>query len=91
MFLLCGDCHKWVFFGLLSIELLPHQHKTWSKHSCKVCSTCIISFPDVWSVASSANMTQATEIFVKPVLNWANVCSPEHTSDTSTNYDSFLN
>ena len=25
------------------------------------------------------------------VLNWANVCSPEHTSDTSTNYDSFLN
>ena len=28
---------------------------------------------------------------VKPVLNWANVCSPGHTSDTSTNYDSFLN
>ena len=28
---------------------------------------------------------------IKPVLNWANVCSPEHTSDTSTNYDSFLN
>ena len=28
---------------------------------------------------------------VKPVLNWANVCSPEHSSDTSTNYDSFLN
>ena len=26
---------------------------------------------------------------VKPVLNWANICSPEHTSDTSTNYDSF--
>ena len=25
------------------------------------------------------------------VLNWANVCSPEQTSDTSTNYDSFLN
>ena len=24
---------------------------------------------------------------IKPVLNWANVCSPEHTSDTSTNYD----
>ena len=24
-------------------------------------------------------------------LNWTNVCSPEHTSDTSTNYDSFLN
>ena len=28
---------------------------------------------------------------LKPVLNWAYVCSPEHTSDTSTNYDSFLN
>ena len=28
---------------------------------------------------------------LNPVLNWANVCSPEHTSDTSTNYDSFLN
>ena len=28
---------------------------------------------------------------LKPVLNWANVSSPEHTSDTSTNYDSFLN
>ena len=28
---------------------------------------------------------------VKPVLNWTNVCLPEHTSDTSTNYDSFLN
>ena len=24
---------------------------------------------------------------LKPVLNWVNVCSPEHTSDTSTNYD----
>ena len=30
-------------------------------------------------------------VFLKPVLNWANVCSPEHTSDTSTNYDSFPN
>ena len=28
---------------------------------------------------------------LKPVLNWSNVCLPEHTSDTSTNYDSFLN
>ena len=28
---------------------------------------------------------------LKPVLNWPNVCLPEHTSDTSTNYDSFLN
>ena len=29
--------------------------------------------------------------WLKPVLNWANVCSPENTSDTLTNYDSFLN
>ena len=31
------------------------------------------------------------ECFLKPVLNWANVCSPKHTLDTSTNYDLFLN
>ena len=30
-------------------------------------------------------------VVLKPVLNWTNVCSPEHTSNTSTNYDSFLN
>ena len=27
----------------------------------------------------------------KPVLKWANVCSPEHTLDTLTNYELFLN
>ena len=32
-----------------------------------------------------------TVVRLRPVLSWANVCSPEHTSDTSTNYDSFLN
>ena len=38
------------------------------------------------------NLCLPVQMFtVKPVLNWANVCSPEHTSDTSTNYDSFLN
>ena len=35
--------------------------------------------------------SQSGQETVKPVLNWTNVCSPEHTSDTSTNYDSFLN
>ena len=35
--------------------------------------------------------SETTRRLVKPVLNWTNVCSPEHTSDTSTNYDSFLN
>ena len=52
------------FFGLMTLELLPHQHETWSKLSSQVCSTCIISSPDVWSVVSSASMSQATEIFV---------------------------
>ena len=28
---------------------------------------------------------------IKPVLNWANVCSPEHSSGYSSNYTSFLN
>ena len=28
---------------------------------------------------------------LKPVLNWANVCLPEHTLDTLTNYGLFLN
>ena len=44
---------------------------------------------DPVAVQSQAAVVQATG--VKPVLNWVNVCSPEHTSDTSTNYDSFLN
>ena len=48
----------------MTIELLSHQHETWSKLLCKVCSTCLISFPGVWSVVSSAKMSQATEIFV---------------------------
>ena len=65
MLLPCSDCHReWVFFGLINVDLLSHQHETWSKLSCKVYSTCIISVPDVWSVVSSANMSQATEIFV---------------------------
>ena len=43
------------------------------------------------SVNKSERNSLLTYVSVKPVLNWANVCSPEHTSDTSTNYDSFLN
>ena len=56
-----------VFFGgggwIDYHTLLSLQHETCSKLSCKVCSTCI-SFPDGWSVVSSANMAQATEMFV---------------------------
>ena len=36
-------------------------------------------------------VTVCNRSWFKPVLNWVNVCSPEHTSDTSTNYDLFLN
>ena len=38
-----------------------------------------------------AGLSPEAETKKVAVLNWANVCSPEHTSDTSTNYDSFLN
>ena len=43
------------------------------------------------SCSLTAENHSASEVTVKPVLNWANVCSPEHTLDTSTNYDLFLN
>ena len=45
-------------------------------------------------MASSGNalvsIVHAEYCMLKPVLNWVHVCSPEHISDTSTNYDSFL-
>ena len=43
------------------------------------------------SLSEEQSDTDKQAPLLKPVLNWANVCSPEHTSDTSTNYDSFLN
>ena len=44
------------------------------------------------AVLDSQSLTSLiVSVDVKPVLNWTNVCSPEHTSDTSANYDSFLN
>ena len=45
----------------------------------------------IWKVINQTQLCKTKRSCVKPVLNWANVCSPEHTSDTSTNYDSFLN
>ena len=39
----------------------------------------------------SCDVFRALITSLKLVLNWANVCLPEHTSDTSTTYDSFLN
>ena len=47
-----------------------------------------------WSLQYTRGHEEAerqSTLTLKPVLNWTNVCSPEHTSDTSTNYDSFLN
>ena len=52
----------------------------------KLCAI-VLLYPDLRPCTSMIWMTPK----LKPVLNWANVCSPEHTSDTSTNYDSFLN
>ena len=42
---------------------IPELDKYISKLDNKKC-TCIMYFPDVWSVVLSANMSQATEIFV---------------------------
>ena len=44
----------------------------------------------VWGGGVSEQVNMVLDV-LKPVLNWANVCSPKHTSDTLTNYDSFLN
>ena len=57
------------------------------------------SFVDYWgcwflclhSIHGTAKKKSIRVCLLKPVLNWTNVCLPEHTSDTSTNYDSFLN
>ena len=43
------------------------------------------------AAASSWVIVSRFGLAVNPFLNWANVCSPEQTSDTSTDYDSFLN
>ena len=42
---------------------LSHQLDTWSKLSCILLLICKISFPNVFSVVSSANMSQSTVIF----------------------------
>ena len=47
--------------------------------------------PFVFTRIKKSDRNRSLQVDLKPVLNWANVCSPEHTSDTSTNYDSFLN
>ena len=38
-----------------------------------------------------ANSLYLSNTLLKPVLKWANVCSPEHSSGCSSNYTSFLN
>ena len=45
-----------VLIGLMTKWLLSHQLDTWSKLSCTLLLICIISFPDVCSVVSSASM-----------------------------------
>ena len=51
-----------VLIGLMTIWLLSYQLDTWSKLSCILLLICIISFPDVCSVVSSASMSQSTDI-----------------------------
>ena len=51
-----------VLIGLMTIWLLSQQLDTWSKLFCILLLICIISFPDVCSVVSSANMSQSTDI-----------------------------
>ena len=51
-----------VLIGLMTIWLLSHQLDTWSKLSCILLLICIISFPDVCSVVSSASMSQSTDV-----------------------------
>ena len=84
--LLDTEAPPWLSFGFLN-----HQCTLWDLAVC-------------WFLKTLNRAKQLLQISVrqldrksfgrprfKPVLNWANVCSPEHTSDTSTNYDSFLN
>ena len=68
------------------------QHQSRSAVSSKW-PTSSVGFPKQSNVCTAVLVSAllASVPSVKPVLNWAHVCSPEHTSDTSTNYDSFLN
>ena len=51
-----------VLIGLMTIWKVSHQLYTWSNLSCILLLICIISFPDVCSVVSSASMSQSTDI-----------------------------
>ena len=65
----------------------------WRAQDCEEYEQCAGLWRVFRTVKSSKDCEEREESaeLLKPVLNWANVCSPEHTSDTSTNYDSFLN
>ena len=93
--------HMPVFVSVpLCVDLLVHASPPLPpSHARRPSSLRHLSVHTYWHAEGHKKSTQRlfrAAIFfvcvgVKPVLNWANVCSPEHTSDTSTNYDSFLN
>ena len=84
---------NWKFWHLLIKNKIKTLHT-----DMKMCSTSSASATFKWRALSvlprcwRASLRQfVLRHLMQPVLNWANVCSPEHTSDTSTNYDSFFN
>ena len=53
---------------------------------------CIITLLQIDNIRSSQILTSQRRHFIlKPVLNWVMCLFTEHISDSSTNYDSFLN
>ena len=82
-------------FGGVWETLWIFKAATWTRNRCTkinksptVSNGVRASSFEIWT----ANLVQSSTLgTLKPVLNWANICSPKHTSDTSTNYDPFLN
>ena len=75
-----------------------HSQTPDSSYQTFYCWTCSFSVfgPSAWNMTFPFFFTRnppwtPSVQTLKPVLNWANLCSPEHTSDTSANYDSFFN
>ena len=79
----------WVFFGLLTTELLSHQLM---RPGLNFPVSCVLpaSFPDVWSVVSSANMSEATDIFVtcngRSLVEMLNRIDPRTDPCSTTNF-----
>ena len=92
-------CRRWrhgfavlQHLGLLAaLQLLTHLLHTTNPHGGSYVVWCSLPPHCCTWLTHLAPACHYQLFCLKPVLNWTNVCSPEHTSDTSTNYDSFLN